>query len=190
METLTKSELKLRLDEVEKAIYDGEIFIHPTDTIYGLGCKATDKKAVKKIREIKERDKNPFSIWAPDIEWIRNNCVINKEAEKWLKKLPGPYTLILKLKNKDAVAPNINPGGDTLGVRLPDHWFHTIVNNINIPIVTTSVNKKGQEFMTDIKKLDPEIKKSISFTIYEGKKIGRPSKIVHLEGEDVKIRKR
>ena len=102
MEIITKTELQLRYEEVLQRIQDGAVFIKPTDTIYGLSCNALNKKAVEKIREIKDRATNPFSVVAPSLDWIRKNCFLDKKALGWLDKLPGPYTLITKLKNKKA----------------------------------------------------------------------------------------
>jgi len=187
MEILTENELRLRYAEIVQKIKDGAIFIHPTDTIYGIGCDATNEKAVAKIRELKKRADNPFSVWAPSLKWIKDNCVVDKKVQEWLKKLPGPYTLVLKLKNKKAVAKNVS-GSETLGVRMPEHWFAKVIEEVNIPIVTTSVNKAGEKFMTDKNNLDPEIQKGVSFLIYEGEKKGRPSKIINLVEGNVKER--
>lgn len=161
-------------------IRNGTIFIHPTDTIYGLSCNALEEKSVAKIRDLKERPETPFSVWAPSVDWIKQNCVLDKEGLEWLKKLPGPYTLIVKLKNKKAVAKNVSPKGDSIGVRIPQHWFSEVVKFLGFPIITTSANKAGQPFMTSMKDLDPEISKGVDFVIYEGEKISRPSKIVNL----------
>ena len=188
MKFLTKTELRLRFDEICKKIEDGAVFIHPTDTIYGLGCNAQNKKAVKKIRQLKERFDKPFSIWTPSIDWIKDNCRINKNAEWWLEQLPGPYTFILKKKNADIIAENVTLKLNSIGVRYPDHWFSNIVKEINIPTITTSANKAGQPFMTCLDDLDPEIKKGTDFIIYEGEKKARPSKIINLVKEEVKER--
>lgn len=190
MEIITKDEFYIREQELIELIENDAIFIHPTDTIYGLGCNALSEKAVEKIRELKGRPKTPFSVIAPSKDWINENCVLSKNAKEWVDKLPGPYTLILKLKNKSAVAKNIAPGNDTIGVRIPDHWIRAIVRYIKIPIVTTSVNKVGKEFMVSIDNLDPEIKVGAAFMIDEGEKKGRPSKIIDLTKEKVEITER
>ncbi len=185
MEVFTQTELRLRQDEIIRKIRGGEIFIHPTDTIYGLGCNALDRKAVDKIRQFKERPTSPFSIWVPSLQWIRENCIIEERTEHWLKQLPGPYTLIVRLKNRDFLADNLAPGLEKVGIRLPTHWFGKIVEAAGVPIVTTSANKAGRPFMTCLKDLDPEIEKGVEFMIYEGEKIGRPSKIIDVEkGEE------
>jgi L-threonylcarbamoyladenylate synthase len=188
MEILTKAELSLRFDEISQKVTEGVLFIYPTDTIYGLGCKATDEVAVEKLRKLKERDKAPFSIWVPSLSWVKENCVMSKELEKWLRELPGPYTLIVKLKNKKAIAQNVAPNINTVGVRYPDHWFQKAVKKFGFPIITTSANKTGKPFMTGIENLDSEIEKTVEFIIYEGPKEGRPSKIVDVEKAEIQDR--
>ena len=191
MQTLSKEELRLRTEEIFDKIREGKLFIHPTDTIYGVGCDATNPDAVDKVREIKRRPKtSAMSIMAPSKEWIKKNCEITKEAEGWLRKLPGPYTLILKLKNKKAVAENLHPGLDSVGVRMPDHWIMDFVERINVPIITTSANISGKSFMTRMSNLDNDLKGGIDFVIYEGEKKGKPSTLVHLEGKGVKVKER
>jgi len=185
MEVLTKYELRLRKKEILKKIKDGAVFIHPTDTIYGLGCNALNKDAIQKIRKLKERSTAPFSVWVPSHNWIKQNCQPSPSLKKWLKELPGPYTLITKPKNKKDLALNINLENHTIGIRMPDHWFHKFIEELRIPIVTTSANKTGKEFMTSLENLDPEIKRNINFMIYEGEKKARPSKIINLEQEKV-----
>jgi L-threonylcarbamoyladenylate synthase len=166
------------------------IFIHPTDTIYGIGCDATNKELVEKIRIAKKRPNDPFSVIAPSREWIIENAVMNKKTEEWLNKLPGPYTLIIKLKNKNAVAENVNPGMDTLGIRIPDHWFSEAVEKMNVPVITTSANPSGEEFMIEIEDLHKDLKNICDYAFYEGPKKGRPSDIINLEKEKIEIKKR
>ena len=190
MRVLSKEEILLKKDELAGKVQEGIVFIHPTDTIYGLGCDATNEKAVAKIRKLKKRKSDPFSVIAPSKKWIEENCQLNEEAKKWIEKLPGPYTFILKLKNKNCIASNVNPGVDTVGVRIPNHWVKDIIKLLGIPIVTTSANQTGKEFMTSLDNLDPEIKKGLDFAVYEGEKKGKPSTIVHLEGAGVKVRER
>jgi tRNA threonylcarbamoyl adenosine modification protein (Sua5/YciO/YrdC/YwlC family) len=174
MRILTKEEFIYNLELFSKKVIEGAIFIYPTDTIYGIGCSALNEESVKKIREIKNRPNNPFSVIAPSKEWIKNNCDVDN-----LDILPGPYTLIAKLKNS-VVVKEVNLGQETLGVRIPDHWISNVVTKLKIPIVTTSVNKAGEQFMTSLEDLDEEIKGKVDFLIYEGKKKARPSKIIDL----------
>lgn len=186
MAVLTKDEFYHNKLHLIKRIREGELLIHPTDTIYGIGCNAANKEAVKKLREIKQRpEEKPLSVIAPSKEWIRQNCMVDEEVESWLDKLPGPYTLILKLKNQDAVAENVTGGKESIGVRMPDHWFTQITEEIARPIITTSVNIRGQTFMTSLDDVDDSIRNRIPIILYEGEKHGTPSTIVNLSGEEI-----
>ena len=189
MEVLTPTEVHVRFDEVADRVNQGDLFIYPTDTIYGVGCKATDTKATQKIREMKgQRPTAPFSIIVPSLKWVQANCLITKKAELWLQKLPGPYTLIIQLNNKKALASNAAPLVETIGIRYPDHWFAQVVKKLGFPIITTSANKTGEPFMTSLENLDPDVELFVDFVIYEGPKEGRPSKIIDVEKEEVKER--
>jgi tRNA threonylcarbamoyl adenosine modification protein (Sua5/YciO/YrdC/YwlC family) len=186
MEIVSKNEFEVNLHNFIKRIVEGQIFVYGTDTIYGIGCDATNSSAVERIRTIKSRQTNPFSVIAPSKEWIVENCQQTSE----LNKLPGPYTLIVKLKNKECIAEQVNSGKDTLGVRIPNHWFSAVVQEIGLPIVTTSVNKTGEPFMTAIEELDPALSHLIDFAIDEGKINGKPSTIIDVTQTKNKVIKR
>lgn len=188
MKIISKEELQIKFDEIVSKIKKGAVFIYPTDTIYGIGCDAANKKAVARIRTLKERSEAPFSIWVPSLDWIKEACIITPKAKKWLTELPGPYTLILQLHNHKTIASNVAPNTDFIGIRYPDHWFNEVVKKADLPLVTTSANKTGQPFMTSLEDLEPEIKKGVEFIIYEGEKKARPSKVVNVEKEEIRER--
>jgi L-threonylcarbamoyladenylate synthase len=177
MDILSKSEFLSRKKELIKEIESGAVFIYPTDTIYGLGCLALNKKSVKKIESLKKRKNQPFSILVSK-PWIKENCILKKEHKKVFNKLPGPYTLILRLKK-----------GGTIGIRIPKHWFSKIIKETG-PIITTSVNISGKPFMTCLEDADKTILKKVDFILYEGKKTGKPSTLIDLTGDKTKITKR
>jgi len=190
MRLINKDEYQLIKDEIKDLVKKGQVFVYPTDTIYGLGTDATCTNCIKKLKAIKERHTNPFSIIAPSKEWIIENCEVDEKAKEWIDKLPGPYTLILKLKNKDAISPECNDGLDTVGVRIPDHWFTEMAALAGVPITTTSANKAGGDFMTSLENLDPDIKAKVDFVVYEGEKQGKPSTLVKLDNTEVSLKER
>lgn len=174
-------------------IEKGRAFIYPTDTIYGIGCDATNTKAVTHIRVLKQREHKPFSIIAPSKQWILENCIVPVQAKKWLSKLPGKYTFILHLKNKKAVSRAVHLGDYTIGVRIPKHWFASVVAAYGKPIVTTSVNISGQPFMTSLHDVSHSLQKHVGFILYEGVKKTHPSTLVdfvaHKDGKILKRKK-
>lgn len=188
MDTLTKDEFEAREFHYLREIDLGKLFLYPTDTVYGIGCDATNSEAVLKVCEAKNRPVGkPFSVIAPSLSWIKENCIIPRHAEEWLEKLPGPYTFIFELRTLQCVAPEVLGGGKTLGIRMPAHWFSAKVKKLEKPIVTTSVNPTGEMFMTSLDNLHDSIKGKVSFIVYEGEKIARPSTLVKLNSEDIEV---
>lgn len=174
---IDRANVESHRDEIIQAIKSRKIFIYPTDTIYGLGANALIEKSVDKIREIKKRDTKPFSVIAPSKEWIVENCKL--ENENLEKYLPGPYTLIVERK-KDVVAPSVNHQDNTLGVRIPKHWFTDLVSEAGVPFITTSVNISGNKFMEKLEDVPEEILNQVDYVVYEGEKRGEPSTKINL----------
>ncbi|PLW80304.1 threonylcarbamoyl-AMP synthase [Candidatus Woesearchaeota archaeon] len=188
MDILTKEEFMLQKEAFMADLEDGELFIYPTDTIYGIGCDATNEIAVYNLRNIKKIPTRPVSIIAPSKEWIKEHFEVNDKASEWIDKLPGPYTLVLKCKN-GCMPSNISDTG-SIGVRIPDHWISSFVSEFGKPIVTTSANITGKSFMTNIDDLDTSIKKKTLFFIDEGDIQGKPSDIIFLDKNKVEIKER
>jgi len=164
-------------DEIEV----GAVFVYPTDTIYGIGCNALDSFAVKQIRKIKQRDEKLFSVIAPSKEWIIENCIVEDKYKKYLNKLPGPYTLIFRIRKKDAIVREVSKG--TLGVRIPNHWISEFVRELGFPVVTTSLNKSGEKPLTKISEIPKKMASKIDFAIDEGELNGKPSRVIGLTGK-------
>lgn len=158
-------------------IKDGAVFIYPTDTVYGIGCDATNEKAVKRVRELKGRKVYPLSIIAPSKAWVLEHCVARPED---LERLPGPYTLIFQAKNH-AVAQSVQMGRDTLGIRIPSHWISDVAEQLGRPLVTTSANITGGNVMQRLEDLPTELR-HVDFIIYEGEHRGTQSTRIDLTG--------
>lgn len=169
--------------KIVKRINSGEIFIYPTDTIYGLGCDATNEGAVKSIRVIKQRYDKPFSIIAPNKPWILKNFEV---AQTYIEKLPGPFTYLLKAKQPNLVAPSVT-SNEKIGVRMPNHQFTSVIQRTRKPFVTTSVNLTGGQHYTDLKIIPREIIESVDIVIDAGKLENRPSAVIDLTEELPKI---
>jgi L-threonylcarbamoyladenylate synthase len=160
-----------------KDIDAGKLFIHPTDTIYGIGCDATNEEAVMTIRTLKNRPEQSFKVIAPSKQWIIENCIIPEEAYDILAQLPGPVSLKLLLKNPSAVCKAIHPTDNYIGIRLPNHWITKVVEAYGKPVLTTSANKVGERFMVELDDLDSDIKGSMHFMINEGALRGQHSQM-------------
>lgn len=183
---LNERELLDRKDFFINEIKKGRIFVYPTDTIYGIGCNAMNADSVNKIREIKKRDEKPFSVIVWN-DWIFQNCVVGENAKKWIEKLPGQYTLILGLIERSGLCREVNNGGESIGIRIPKHWFSEIVEESKVPFITTSVNLSGERFIEDIREIPIEIAREVDYIIDGGFLSGKPSTIVFLDRNSEKV---
>jgi tRNA threonylcarbamoyl adenosine modification protein (Sua5/YciO/YrdC/YwlC family) len=190
MKVFTKEEFLSDVEAHAVHMKYGSIFIYPTDTLYGIGCDARNNALVQRIRRIKNSYKRPFSIIAPSKEWIREKLKVKKEHEEWLDKLPGPYTLIFECREKGCVSKDINPVDDTVGVRIPDNWFSDIVKRLGFPIITTSINRHGEEPCDSIKDVSDNISHMVDIAIDDGVIKGKPSTLVNLTKSPPEVIKR
>jgi L-threonylcarbamoyladenylate synthase len=167
---------------LKEEILAGKLFIYPTDTIYGIGCDATNEKSVEKIKEIKGRDRNkPLSIIAPDIKWILDNFITTQEEIK--RYLPGPYTLLLKKKEPSFL--NWISSNDRVGIRIPANRFTKEIQKSGLPFVTTSVNISGETFVLKIEDIKQGILDKIDFIIDSDEVLsGKPSTLV-IDGKEL-----
>ena len=130
-------------------IENGGVIIFPTDTVYGIGCNPYDANAVKKIYEIKSREKiKSLPVLASSIEIVKQISIIDEFTEKIIKKYwPGPLTLILKLKDKN-LKESLNLE-DKIAVRIPNSvCILKLLNKCNL-LVGTSANVSGDSSFTD-----------------------------------------
>ena len=131
-------------------LLNGNIIIYSTDTLYGFGVDATNSRAIKKLNEIKGRSQ-PYSIIVSSFSMLKKYAVISNNIENELKSiLPGPFTVILNKTNSN-LSQLVNSGLPTLGIRIPDfNPILRIVDKINKPIITTSVNYHGQNSLNNL----------------------------------------
>src|SRR3989344_6369022 len=99
---LTSDDFEKILKEAVRSLKKGNVLACPTDTVYGFVADATNAKAVRKISQIKGREKGkPIPIFVKDIAMAKFLAKIDKSQEAFLEKVwPGKVTVILESKNK------------------------------------------------------------------------------------------
>ena len=168
------------MDNVFKAIKvleQGGIVIFPTDTAFGMGCKIDDNEAVSRLFKIRKRPENMATPVLFDSIKRVNEYVLpfDSEVEKLIEKhWPGGLTLILRC-NRAKVPLLVRGGGETLGIRIPDHEVPIkLIQGINLPIIGTSANFHGEPTPYSFEALDKSLIKLVDFVI-EGKTKGENS---------------
>ncbi len=137
------------IKKTSQIIKEGGIVVFPTDTVYGIGCNPYNEKAVKKIYEIKSREKiKALPVLAYSIDIVKKIVVIDKFTENILQKnWPGPLTLILELKDQK-LKKSLNLQ-NKIAVRIPDSDCTLKLLEKCELVVGTSANISGNASYTD-----------------------------------------
>lgn len=174
--------------QVVDTLKQGGIIIYPTDTIYGIGCDIFNRKGVKKIFQIKQRDsRKPFSFICNDLAEISNYAQVSNFAFKIMKRhLPGPYTFILEATK--IVPDSLSTRQKTVGVRIPDNNIcREIVKRLGHPLVTTSANLSGEETLQDPHEINETMGRMVDLVIDGGISLGESSTVISLVDDTIEV---
>ncbi|KAI3683504.1 hypothetical protein L1987_84009 [Smallanthus sonchifolius] len=141
-------------DEAVEALKAGKVIAVPTDTLYGFACDACSIEAVNRIYEIKGRKHtSPLAICVGDVKDIGRFAVTDHLPLGLLEGLlPGPVTVVLARGESSILEKSLNPGLDSIGVRVPDSDFiRMIARGSGSALALTSANLSGQPSSVDIK---------------------------------------
>ena len=173
-------------EEIQKAyevIQNGGIILYPTDTVWGIGCDATNAAAVQKIYDLKKREESKSMIVLMNGEKMIYNVFKDIPEVAWqiLDLSEKPTTLILdKPRN---VAPNIIADDQSLAVRIVKEPFcYKLMERMKRPLVSTSANISGQPTPKSFKEISPEIIKGVDYVVnlHREKICDKPSTIIKL----------
>ncbi|KAK2987752.1 hypothetical protein RJ640_016347 [Escallonia rubra] len=140
--------------EAIDALKSGKVLAVPTDTLYGFACDACSIEAVHRIYEIKGREHTrPLAICVGDVWDIDRFAVTNHMPLGLLASLlPGPVTVVLKRGESSILEKSLNPGLDSIGVRVPDcNFIRVIARGSGSALALTSANLSGKSSSVDIK---------------------------------------
>lgn len=176
-------------EEINKAfeiIQQGGIILYPTDTVWGVGCDATNAEAVEKIYKLKKRVQTQSMIVLMNGEKMMYNVFKDIPEVAWqiLDLSEKPTTLILdKPRN---VAANLIAADNTLGIRMVKEPFcFKLLERMRKPLVSTSANISGQPTPIAFKDISPEILKGVDYVVnlHHEKIAGKPSTIIKLTSD-------
>ena len=165
------------LKQAKKIIIEGGIIVYPTDTLYGFGVDATNENSINQLNKLKNR-KGPISVIAPDKNVVSTWIDIpTNEKDKALENLTPHRTIIYPVR-KEVVNSLIIGPENTLGIRIPAHPFCiSLAKQCNVPITTTSVNRKGEFPKSNSNDILESFGNSIDLIIDDGKLSGPASSI-------------
>ncbi len=168
------------LEEIKNSFINGKLVIFPTETVYGIGANALDKKAVDSIFIAKGRAQdNPLIVHISNFDMLNNIVKKPNKIEQLLIDIfmPGPFTLILK--KKKIIPDNVTCGLNTVGIRFPDNKIaNTIIEYTNLPIAAPSANISSKPSGTNIDDIKEDFLDKVDIIIDGGNsKIGLESTV-------------
>ena len=179
--------MQKEIKKVASILKKGGVILYPTDTIWGLGCDATNEKAVQKLFFIKKRmeDKSVISL-VSSFEMLQNYADGLDENIKSFFKHEKPTTVILP-RGKNMVKGVINQNGSA-AFRIPQTFFcKELIRNLKTPLVSTSANISGQKSPSFFDEIDQEIKLAVDYIVsekFEENATHQPSRILLLKEEN------
>lgn len=156
-------------EDIKKAIEvlkSGGIILYPTDTIWGIGCDATNEEAVKRIYELKQRDDSKSMLVLLDNPAKLQTYVQEVPDIAWdlIELTDKPLTIIYEgAKN---LATNLIATDGSIGIRITDELFsRELCKQFRKPIVSTSANISGDPSPSRFSNISPVIKNSVDYVV-------------------------
>lgn len=186
-----KEDIKNAIDVMRK----GGIILYPTDTVWGIGCDATNAEAVAKVYKIKQRDDSKALICLADSVDRVQRYVRDVPSVAWdlMEIADKPTTVILD--GAVNLAPNLIAEDGSIGLRITNEEFSKeLCYRFQKPIVSTSVNISGEPAAQNYYDIVPEILEAADYVCWTRRqehKPHKPSSIVKIsrDGQVTIIRK-
>lgn len=177
------------IEEINKSLVflnEGKLILYPTDTIWGIGCDATNEEAVKKIYELKQRQDSKALI-----------CLVANQAmlERYVEKVPEVAYDIMDLATKPTtivfdkpkeLAKNLIASDNTIAIRVAsDKFCQYLINKFGKPIVSTSANISGEPSPKNFKAISNRILQGVDYVVnlQREKENSTPSSIIKLAND-------
>ena len=167
--------------KVVDILKNGGIVVYPTDTYYGIGCDIMNKKAIERIYQLKQRNKNkPFSFICSGLKNISLYAKVSNYTYKTMKRLlPGPYTFILE--GSKLVPKIMLTQRRTAGIRVPDNPIClALVEELGNPVITTSATMPDGTIFHDASLIHDYFGNRIDAVVGGSIVPGRPSSVIML----------
>jgi len=156
-------------EDIKKAcevMQNGGIILYPTDTVWGIGCDATNEEAVKKIFALKQRDDNKSMLVLLDNPVKLQNYVTDLPDIAWdlIELTDKPLTIIYEGARN--LAPALIAADGSIGIRITDELFsRELCKRFRKPIVSTSANLSGMPSPARFSQIRKEIKEGVDYVV-------------------------
>ncbi len=179
------------IQQIVKALQQGQIIIYPTDTVYGIGCDMLNKSAIDKLCAVigKKPEEANLTLICRDLSNLSEYTIpfSNRVYKVMRRCLPGPFTFILKSNNN--VPKLFKNKKKTIGIRVPDNTIVCrIVEGLGNPIVNASLhNEDSPDYLTDPSEIQDLYGSRVGFVIDGGAGGLIGSTVVDCSNDEIEI---
>lgn len=178
--------MKQEIENTLLVLKKGGVILYPTDTVWGIGCDATNPDAVDKVFQLKKRsDEKSLICLVNDFrmlnEYVENVPEVAYDILKYAKK---PTTIIYD--DPIRVAENIIAEDNSLAIRVTkDEFCKKLIQKFRRPLVSTSANISGAKTPQSFAEIDPLILEGVDYIVnlHHNKKSEKPSAIIKLKND-------
>lgn len=183
--------LQFEAQQAANVVREGGVILYPTDTIWGIGCDASENQPVELIRDIKGREQEKsFIVLMKDIEQLRRYVApVPTEALSAIRSTTRPLTVIYE--GVQGLAPSIYANDQTVAIRIVNDAFcKRLIAELDKPIVSTSANVSGQQTAGDFASVPKVIKDRVDYIVtyrQEEEISSPPSRIIKIQNGDTTV---
>ena len=176
-------DLKQETETIIKHLKRGGVILYATDTVWGLGCDATNEEAIEKILKIKKSPSNKSMLClVSDFKMLQQYVEdVPEVAYDVLKYAKKPTTIIYD--NPIRVSERLIAEDNTLGIRVArDPFVGKLLKKFKKPIVSTSANFSGEPAPAKFKDIDPKLIELVDYVsqVPSASKFKKPSAIIKI----------
>ena len=186
-------DFKQTIDQALEVLKRGGVILYPTDTVWGIGCDATNSEAVRRVFEIKRRSgAKSLVLLASDLDMVaRYIKEIPSIAIDLVEVNDAPMTIVYP--GAQGLAPEVVAEDGSVGIRIPyvdaegpaagAQFCRELMRRLRRPLVSTSANISGEPTPERFSDISDEIKSAVDFTVpkcFDGGSTGRASQIIKL----------
>jgi L-threonylcarbamoyladenylate synthase len=179
------------IEQCLQVLQQGGIILYPTDTVWGIGCDATNVEAVKKIYAIKNRqdEKAMIVLVAEEREVLQYTASPDLSVFDYLQQTQKPTTVIYD--GAIGLADNLIGKDGSIAIRICNETFcRHLIKRFRKPIVSTSANISGQPTAKIFTEISDEIKSRVNYIVQyrqDDKTIASPSSVIKWENGNVTV---
>jgi L-threonylcarbamoyladenylate synthase len=179
---MVQPDLQTDIKKCIETLSNGGLILYPTDTVWGIGCDATDPTAVKKIFDLKKRtdSKSLIVLVAEDRDILKYVTQLNLNVFDHLKTVQKPTTIIYE--GAIGLADNVMSKNRTVAIRIVKEIFcKQLIKQFRRPIVSTSANISNENTPQNFNEISEQIKQGINYIVryrQEDKTKHEPSSVV------------